>query len=247
MKVDINKRKITMRIAIVEDEISQQQIVEKYAVEWGKMKQVQVESFCFINSESFLFFWEEDKQFDLLILDIEMGAMNGLELAKKLRREGEEIPVLFVTGYEEYSRYGYDVSALHYLIKPLQKEKFFQVLNRLFLEKEKEEKKLLLDTTEGKISISPDKIWYVEAAAHQCQLFMEQKQMMLKTSLGKFEETIKERTDFVKCHRSYLVNLRHVSAVGKAEVFLDDGRSIPLSRTMVKYINTAFVRYYKES
>ena len=234
-----------MRIAIVEDEVSQQQMVENYVAEWRQIRRIEGKSVCFQNSESFLFFWEEDKQFDLLILDIEVGAMSGLELARKLRKEGEEVSILFITGYQEYMQYGYDVGALHYLMKPVQKEKMFEVLDHFAQGKEKQGKKLLLETVEGKISIAPDKIWYVEAAAHRCDLFMENTRLTLKISLGEFEELVRERTDFVKCHRSYLVNLRHVSVLGKTEVLLDDGKSIPLSRMAAKKVNTSFIRYYR--
>ncbi len=233
-----------MRIAIVEDEISQRQIIEQYIGEWRRKGQPKPERVCFPNSESFLFAWEEDKQFDLLILDIEMGDMSGMELARRLRNEGEQIPILFVTGYREYMQYGYDVGALHYLTKPLQKEKLFQVLDRLALEREKEEKKLLVDTVDGKMSIFPDKIWYVEASAHRSELFLEHTQLTLKNSFGEIEEWTRDRSEFVKCHRSYLVNLKHVSSMDKTEIIMDDGRKVPLSRMAAKQVNAAFIRYY---
>lgn len=233
-----------MRIAIVEDESSQRQLIAQYLGEWRRRDEPKPESVCFQNSESFLFSWEEDKQFDLLILDIEMGDINGMELARKLRSEGEQIPILFVTGYQEYMQYGYDVGALHYLMKPLQKQKLFQVLERLALEQEKEEKKLLVDTVDGKMSISLDKIWYVEASAHRSQLFLEHAQITLKNSFGEIEEWMRGRSEFVKCHRSYLINLKHVSSLGKTDVFLDDGRNVPLSRLAAKQVGAAFIRYY---
>lgn len=76
-----------MKIAIVDDEINEQEILKKYIREWADAKQELVEISCFDSGESFLFSWEDDKDFSLLILDIEMGGINGLDLAKKIRVE----------------------------------------------------------------------------------------------------------------------------------------------------------------
>ena len=120
-----------MRIAICDDEEVQRKLLTAYLQEWASGQRRFLETISFCNAENFLFHWEEDKDFDLLILDIEMGAQSGVELALKLRAEGEPIPILFITGYESYMAQGYEVSALHYLLKPLNKEKLFDVLKRL--------------------------------------------------------------------------------------------------------------------
>ena len=120
-----------MRVAICDDEQVQLELLEKYLSEWGKERSILIETSLFLSGESFLFSWAEDKAYDLLILDIEMGKINGMELAGKLRRQDEELPILFITGYDSYMAQGYEVSALHYLLKPVQKEKLFAVLDRL--------------------------------------------------------------------------------------------------------------------
>lgn len=234
-----------MRIGIVDDEATQQRLIEKYIREWGKGKGIPLDILCFDNSESFLFYWEEDKCYDLLVLDIEMGQISGLELAKKLRQEDEELPIMFVTGYDEYMSCGYDVAAMHYLIKPLDKTKFFKVLDRLSKERKPEEK-LFLDTTEGNLCLSADRIWYVEAAAHQSVIYTEDGEYTMRECLGIFETMVEGQTDFVKCHRSYVVNLRHVASVLKTDVMLDDGRKIPLSRNAAKRVNERFIKYYRD-
>lgn len=102
-----------MRIAIVDDMKSEQNIIVKYLLEWAVPKNLPMDIKTFENSESFLFSWADEINYDLLILDIEMGKMNGMELARHIRSEDELIPIMFVTGYDEYIQYGYDVSAIH--------------------------------------------------------------------------------------------------------------------------------------
>ncbi len=77
----------------------------------------------FPSAEAFLFHYAEDKSCDILLLDVEMGAMNGVELAKRIREENDALQIVFITGYTDYIAEGYDVSALHYLVKPVSREK----------------------------------------------------------------------------------------------------------------------------
>ena len=80
-----------MKIAIVEDEAKEQEIIVKYIGEWAEARRELVEFRCFPSSESFLFAWEDGKDYRLLVLDIEMGGMNGLGLAEKVRLEDREV------------------------------------------------------------------------------------------------------------------------------------------------------------
>lgn len=78
----------------------------------------------------FFFCYAEDKSFDLLLLDVEMPGTDGVTLAKTVRQENEAVQIVFITGYSDYIAEGYDVAALHYLVKPVSREKLFAVLDR---------------------------------------------------------------------------------------------------------------------
>lgn len=233
-----------MKIAIVDDEISEQDLLDKYIHEWALQKKALVETQRFHNSESFLFSWEDDRQYDLLVLDIEMGKMNGLELAKKIRKENEEIPIVFVTGYEEYMQYGYDVAALHYLIKPVNKEKFFSVLEKISKKPASAPKQLFM-TNEGSRSIGLDRILYIEAAGHGSILHLENETVNLREPLGSIESKLGGQNGYVKCHRAYIVNMQFVSMIFHSEVQLDNNERIPVSRGQLKNVQKEFLRFYK--
>lgn len=98
-----------MRIGICDDEAAQRQLIPKYIQEWAKERRVRLETVLFASAENVLFCLEDDPVFDLLILDIEMGSVNGIELAGRLRKNGSDVPILFVTGYEQYMAQGYEV------------------------------------------------------------------------------------------------------------------------------------------
>lgn len=233
-----------MRIAICDDETAQQLLLRKYLEEWVQKNGEVLETKLFQNGESFLFAWEDDRDYDLLILDIEMGQLNGMELAAKIRSQDENIPILFVTVYDKYIAQGYEVAALHYLTKPLHKEKLFEVLDKV-RKIGKNEEKQYFQTDEGPISLPLSKIWYVEARAHQCILYTEEQAYTLYSGISEMAKLLGSHREFVRCHRSYLVNVQHISAIVKSELIMDDKRKLPLSRNSEKTVNQAFIEIFK--
>lgn len=232
-----------MRIAVCDDEEVQLELLNGFLQEWAKKKNVVLELLCFSNAESLYFTWEEDENFDLLILDIEMRKLSGMELAEKIRERNEEVPILFVTGYEKYMAQGYEVSALHYLLKPVRKEKLFAVLDKL-QKKKKPEEKLSFYTEEGLLLMPASHIWYVEAMGHRCLLAAGDAKHEIRMSISEAVKFLGARKEFVQCHRSYIVNLQHISAIAKTEIVLDDNTRIPVSRSAGKAVNEAFIRNY---
>lgn len=236
-----------MRIGICDDEEAQRLLIQKYVEEWAHDSKIGLETKLFASGESFWFAWEDDSAYDLLVFDIEMGQMSGMELAARIRRKDEDIPILFVTGYDSYMAQGFEVAALHYLLKPLRKEKLFAVLdkfNKMRLRRTQEEK-LLFRAEEGPLSLQVSRIWYIEAMAHQCILYTEDASHVLCAPIGEMVRQLCGRREFVRCHRSYLVNVRHISAIVKPELVLDDGRRIPVSRSAEKEVGRVFIELYK--
>lgn len=232
-----------MRIAVCDDEEAQRKLIIKYLREWAMERKRPVEIMDFSGGESFLFHWEDDQMFDLLILDIEMGTVNGVDLAAQIRERNEDIPILFITGYDSYMARGYEVSAIQYLLKPMYKDKLFQVMDKLLKGKKPEEKQTFL-TEEGILLLAPSEIWYGEAAGHYCSLYVGAREYLVRHSITELLEMLSGQKTFVRCHRSFFVNLQHISAITRTEIVLDDQKRLPISRSAAKAVNEAFIRNY---
>lgn len=237
---------MNIKICICDDSSEERAALNALVREWSRQSGTDVSVSEFPAAEAFWFEYE-DLAPDILLLDIEMPGMNGVELAKRLRKVNKLIQIIFITGYSEYIAEGYEVAALHYLLKPLRKEKFFAVFdkfNKMRLRRTQEEK-LLFRTEEGPLSLPASKIWYIEAMAHQCTLYTEDASHVLCSSIGEMIKQLSNKQEFVRCHRSYLVNVRHISAIVKPELVLDDGRRIPVSRSAEKAVGKLFIEFYK--
>ncbi|MDO4332359.1 MAG: LytTR family DNA-binding domain-containing protein [Eubacteriales bacterium] len=236
-----------MKIAICEDEVFWQEQLEEMVRRWAKEKREPLCLRSFPDSESFLFAFSEEKDWDVLLLDIEMGKKSGMELAEKVRRENEEVGIIFATGYAEYMGRGYDVGALQYLLKPVEEKKLFACLDKMLRRQEREGKKLAFETTDQrKLSLSAADIWYLEAFRHRCLLYTKDQSYELKMSMTEAERILGEEAGFIKCHRSYLLNLRRVREIYREELVLDDGRKVPASRRAWQKVNAAFLRFYSD-
>ncbi|MCC5890909.1 MAG: response regulator transcription factor [Alkalibacterium sp.] len=232
------------RVALVDDEAAQLQLLKKMLSTYGVNEKIDLEFLTFESSEAFLFHFEEDKAFDLLILDIEMGKMNGMELARHLRAHNHDIRLLFVTGYTDYIGQGYEVSAVDYVLKPVDKDKLFQVLNRFKKITPKEDTYVFVETADGMSRLSQGDIFYLEANKHQTNLYTAEGEIEAKESFSHFEKELLS-DQFIKTHRSYSVNLAYVKRIGKQDVIMDDETTVPISRRKTKEVNQAFIDYYK--
>ena len=101
------------RVAIVDDSKTDAEYVQSLLGAWAQDRQAGVQAQRFTSAENFLFHYADDKNWDILLLDIEMGAMDGVTMAKRVRQDNEAVQIVFITGYSDYIAEGYEVAALY--------------------------------------------------------------------------------------------------------------------------------------
>lgn len=229
----------TYKIAIVDDSKEDRNYIEALLNTWSKDNGCDISIKDFESAESFLFNYSEEKDFDILLLDIEMGDMDGVSMAKEIRKGNETVQIIFITGYSDYIADGYDVAALNYLIKPVNNEKLFGVLNKATSKIVKNEKKLILKTTEGMVVMPIREIKYLEVQQNYVTVHGKT-DVTVKKTLGEFEKELDER--FFRLGRSYIVNLSFIRKVTKNDAILTNDTKIPLPRGYYDEINKAIIK-----
>lgn len=229
------------RFAICDDEAADLFFLKNQVLEWAKNQQLEVDIREFPSAESFLFMYEEEKDFDMIFLDIEMGEMSGVELAKKIRDVNKSIQIVFITGYMEYISEGYDVEALHYLLKPVRKEKLEGVLCRAIERIGMQEKALVLQSGGEMVRIPLYEIRFMEVQKNYVTVHGKE-DYSVKRTLHEMQKELDGR--FFQIHRSYIVNLGFVRKITKSNVILKDGRELPLSRGLYDKMNQAFINCF---
>ena len=232
-----------IKLAICDDEQSETEYITRLVQSWAAKSALTADVYTFDSSEAFLFTYDADKSFDILLLDIQMKQMDGVELAKELRADGAQMQIVFITGFPDFIAEGYDVSALHYLMKPVSKEKLTEVLDKAVQLLGAKKTSLLLKIESGQTRVFCDDITYVEAFAHNVVVYTTSEIIEVKESISALETALAE--DFCRVHRSYIVGLRHIRQISKTVVYLDDGAEVPLSRRRYDTLNKAFISYHR--
>ena len=194
----------------------------------------------FASAEAFLFEYEEDKAYDILLLDVEMKNMNGIELAKRIRKDNNRAEIIFITSHFEFVGEGYEVDALHYLIKPISVEKLTQVLTKA-AEKLSVEPPSVVISCEGEtVKLYESDILYVESFLHYIVIHTKDNEYKIKENISVFENKVSDV--FYRIHRSYLVSLKYITRISRTSVNIGN-TELPLSRGKYDNINRAFIEH----
>ncbi len=230
-----------MKLVICDDNPADIDYITGLVGEWRRQTGAGVEILSFPSAEALLFAWEENRDMDILLLDIEMGEISGMKLARHLRRAGAAMQIVFITGYMDYIAEGYDVEALHYLLKPVTVERLGQVLDRALERIRTREHMLWLTLQDGVVRLSVYEIRYLEVMRNYTTVHGAE-DYSVKRSLNDLERELDG--GFYRIHRSFIVNLRFVKRITRTEVILKDGTALPLSRKHYEGLNQALIAYF---
>ncbi|MDE6845832.1 MAG: LytTR family DNA-binding domain-containing protein [Lachnospiraceae bacterium] len=226
------------KIAICDDSDADRQFISGLVNSWGINTGHTVQISVFSSAENFLFHYAGKNDYDILLLDIEMGTMDGVAMAKKLRRDNDTVQIVFITGYSDYIFEGYEVAALHYLMKPVGKDKLFSVLDRAVEKLLKNEKIMNLMIGGEMVRIPVYQIRYADVYGNYVTIHASD-DLTVKMTLSELEKELDDR--FFRVSRSVIVNLTLIGRVTKAEIRLNDGTAIPLPRGAYEGVNRAII------
>lgn len=227
-----------MKIAICDDSAVDRDYTAGMVEAWARDRGILLILRKFPSAEAFLFQYAEEKDWDILLLDIEMGALDGVSMAKTVRKENEAVQIVFLTGYSDYIAEGYEVAALHYLMKPIKSEKLRVVLDRAAEKRKQQDRCLNLELSGEMVRLPFYEIRYLEVRQNYVTLHAK-REYTVKRTLGEFEKELDQR--FFRVGRSLILNLKDVRRVTRTEVRLSDGTLLPLPRGAYEPLNRAII------
>lgn len=230
-----------IKVAIVDDEKNEQialrRLIERYADETGTAFSVE----CFNGGVHFI---DKYTPVDLVLTDINMGSLNGVETCKQLRIKDPEVIIVFITNYSGYALQGYSVHAFDFLIKPVSYDIFSILMKKVIgiLEKRGDEKYVTLKG-DGVSRIKLSDIYYIEITGHKRVYHTTNGDLFDWGQLNDLEKELSEY-GFSRCHASYLVNLKYVRKIDGLELYI--GKTvIPISRVKRKPFIDSVSEYMK--
>ena len=232
---------MNLKIAICDDDSSQREFLSGIASSWAGKTRRLAEIRKYADAKAFLFDYDEEKDFDILLLDVEMPGMSGVELAKEIRQENKSLQIIFITGYYEYFSDGFDVSALHYLLKPVDDAKLCPVLDRAAYNLSFRQRCGLVADKDGSVKVPLADIIYIESENVYIAVHTLQEVYRMRMALSRFSEQLDQT--FFKAHRSFVVNLNYIQKITRSQITMANGDSLPLRRGLYGDIYSALARY----
>lgn len=182
-------------------------------------------------------------QYDILFLDVNLGASNGIDIAKRIRQSDEKVIVFFVTNLSRYATEGYVVNAFDYVLKPLRYESFYLKVDkavRMILSRVGDS--IIVPTKSGFTKVALDDIDYVEVFSHDVVFHGPKEDIQTSGTLKAYEQKLKSY-DFLRCNSCYLVNAKRIERICKYQVFFGSGESVDISHPKRKEFIKAFKDY----
>lgn len=235
-----------MKIAVCDDE--PQVLLDVLSQLSSYQEQRQTEIYCqsFKNAIDFLASMEQEN-YDLLLLDVQMPGLNGIEAAREIRQKNEHIKIVFLTSSPEYAVESYSVQATNYLLKPATKERLFPILDQISDLLRKPEESLFVKA-QGKLFRLPyKKIECIEVISKTLYFYLtDGSTKEAHGSLSDYEPALLARPEFCKIHRSYLVNLSLVAEIRQGELLTVSGKHVPVARSLYQQVRTAYTEFLFE-
>lgn len=187
-----------------------------------------------------------DRSTDLVLLDISMGGMTGMDCAKQLRDEGFSGEFIFITSMENYALEGYKVHAFSFLTKPLVYEELSTALTDLSAKLSASAPAVLpVETSSGTKILKINDILYAEVFRRETSFALKNGNKVVSLiQLAAVEEQLSGK-GFFRCHRSYLINMKHVENIAPPDITLTGGSVVPISKHRVKEFLSAYAKYIK--
>ena len=229
----------TLNIAICEDSKEEEKNILSLLEKSSIFNNVTV----FHSGEELLEFYEPEK-FDLLLMDIFMGGINGIETVEKIRKFDENIPIAFVTTSTDFTLESYRLSALKYIEKPCRQKDIEDILKLAMLEKESAPG-LIVHKNRKDIKLKFSQIIYIETASRKLNIHMNNSDIIqVNEKLSSILPQL-ENEPFISPHKSFSVNLAHVQYIDhELKTFImDNGDNVPIRRELMGAAKKALENY----
>ena len=231
-----------IHIAICDDEKYMSDHIKTLVSDFFRKKNREVCLRTFSSGEELL---SDGGQIDICFLDIQMKGMDGMETARRLRADKFQGFLIFITVLKEMVFSSFEVQAYDYLLKPVEEKQFEKTMERLYASMRSvgEDSMLIQKGYEGRI-VQKDEIIFCEIIDRKIYLNLASGEVLdyyeqienLETKLG---------SHFFRCHRSYLINLRHLKGYKRGVAYMDNGREVPVSRLRSKEFSGVILQYMK--
>lgn len=229
-----------MKVAVVDDEKKVSDLLTGYISKFGDENNLTLNVSVFHNPIDFLNNYTKD--YDLILMDVEMPGLNGIETAKELRRMDKNVVLMYITNMAQYAIHGYEVEAIDFVIKPVTYLDFALKLQKAMRYiKQNSDSKIVLNTQEGIVHVNVTDIFYIEVIRHYLVYHTVNGDYTVRGVMKETQEKLSEY-HFVRSNQCYLINLKYIESIYGSTVKVA-GAELQMSRNKKNDVMVAFTKY----
>ncbi|MDF2632331.1 MAG: response regulator of the LytR/AlgR family [Caproiciproducens sp.] len=188
---------------------------------------------------------ESGQAYDLVLLDILMPLMTGMDAAKEIRQFNQDVKIIFMTSSPEFAVESYAVDAYYYALKPIWKEKFFILLDKVIAETEIQSgASLLIKSKTGLIRVYINRLEFAEVIGRTIHYHLtDGSDIETVGSMSQLEKELHSYPCFIKTHRSYIINMEHIDTLSQREIIMQSHAAVPLAKTSYRTVKSAYITF----
>lgn len=231
-----------MYIALCDDRAEELQLIEGFLRAWEEKQCCTLRRKSFRSGASLLEAAARER-FTLYLLDVMMPGIDGIAAAREIRSFDDAAEIVFLTSSPGFAYESYGVRALDYLLKPLREETLFPILDRLALREQKPREALTLKSGATLIRIPFSQLAFVEVKGKHLYFNMTDGSVReVYGSLNDYEPLLLARAEFMRSHRSYIVNMLQAAELSPAGICTFSGKNIPVSRLLYPQLQKDYMK-----
>lgn len=238
-----------IKIALCDDDCTDIHRIQTFLEEYRKENlEKEVAVYTYNSAKDLLSLLQDGTFFDIYILDILMPGCNGVKLGHFIHQRNPDTPIIYTTSSKEFALQAYGVCALRYLMKPVKKEELFSAVDFAIKNTPKREEDVFLVKTKQNITAVPvHNIVCVENISRiLCFTLKDSSTIESICNRESFEKHLSpliENSAFIQPHKSFLVNMDYIQSISSKELYLDNGKRVPISRNNSRSTKTAYLKY----
>lgn len=232
-----------IKIAICDDEEYYRGKIQKLLVSYLTGKNLEYDIRMFLSGEDFLAEQDNLVKYDIVFMDINMNEVDGIETAKRIRSFHSDTYIVFVTAFISYVLEGYKVNAVRYIMKDTLETSVEECMDAVL--RKMKLQKVSFGFIEGERTLYTDNLLYVESSKHKAVFYYLESGLVHYQIYDKLDniEAKLSPYGFLRIHKSYLVNMRHIQKISNYQVVLDTGECLSVPRLRFQNVKEAYVAY----
>ena len=234
-----------IRIAVCDDIPEEIEKLKVHINRYADENQMQILVSGFSSADDIIATLDNSAMYDAIFLDIYMDALNGLDLAGKIAKQGRRSRIIFVSASLEHALDAFGVNAIYYLVKPVEYDRFENAMSIALADKAKREEVISIMNGNEVVKIPFDSIIYVEAQRNYQKVYLNNDtNEFTKMSNSKFYELVQARGEFVRLGASFILNMKYIQRISGKDIVLTDGKTLPVPRGSYAGLKEKYLEYY---